>query len=154
MVRCSQRIRHMRRLVICGFCQIVFASFFNCLKWRTRCGTAQKRVRSMTRRLDVVPCRARNEYCCISRWALRAQCGAGVASMSRSESGWCSDVASTHGAWRHAGVRFLLSGVCLQALSRFAPTQGKLVSEGPGAASSDCAFQQSWSAWGLGGARN
>ena len=24
------------------------------------------------------------------------------------ESGWCSDVASTHGAWRHAGVRFLL----------------------------------------------
>ena len=29
---------------------------------------------------------------------------------SRSESGWCSDVTSTHGAWRHAGVRFLLSG--------------------------------------------
>ena len=26
------------------------------------------------------------------------------------ESGWCSDVTSTHGAWRHAGVRFLLSG--------------------------------------------
>ena len=24
------------------------------------------------------------------------------------ESGWCPDVASTHGAWRHAGVRFLL----------------------------------------------
>ena len=29
---------------------------------------------------------------------------------SRGESGWCSDVTSTHGAWRHAGVRFLLSG--------------------------------------------
>ena len=28
----------------------------------------------------------------------------------RGESGWCSDVTSTHGAWRHAGVRFLLSG--------------------------------------------
>ena len=27
---------------------------------------------------------------------------------SGDESGWCSDVASTHGAWRHAGVRFLL----------------------------------------------
>ena len=23
----------------------------------------------------------------------------------RGESGWCSDVTSTHGAWRHAGVR-------------------------------------------------
>ena len=32
-------------------------------------------------------------------------------SWCRSESGWCSDVTSTHGAWRHAGVRFLLSGV-------------------------------------------
>ena len=29
----------------------------------------------------------------------------------RGESGWCSDMTSTHGAWRHAGVRFLLSGV-------------------------------------------
>jgi hypothetical protein len=29
---------------------------------------------------------------------------------SRGESGWCSDVTSTHGAWEHAGVRFLLSG--------------------------------------------
>ena len=29
---------------------------------------------------------------------------------SRGESGWCSDMTSTHGAWRHAGVRFLLSG--------------------------------------------
>ena len=28
----------------------------------------------------------------------------------RGESGWCSDVTSTHGAWRHAGVRFLLFG--------------------------------------------
>ena len=28
----------------------------------------------------------------------------------RGESGWCSDVTSTHGAWRHAGVRFLLPG--------------------------------------------
>ncbi len=29
---------------------------------------------------------------------------------SRGDSGWCSDVTSTHGAWRHAGVRFLLPG--------------------------------------------
>ena len=29
----------------------------------------------------------------------------------RGESGWCSDVTSIHGAWRHAGVRFLLPGV-------------------------------------------
>ena len=28
----------------------------------------------------------------------------------RGESGWCSDMTSTHGVWRHAGVRFLLSG--------------------------------------------
>ena len=28
----------------------------------------------------------------------------------RGESGWCSDVTSTHGAWRHAGVQFLLLG--------------------------------------------
>ena len=31
-------------------------------------------------------------------------------SSGRGESGWCSDVTSTHGAWRHAGVRFLLLG--------------------------------------------
>ena len=30
--------------------------------------------------------------------------------MGRGESGWCSDMTSTHGAWRHAGVRFLLFG--------------------------------------------
>ena len=36
-------------------------------------------------------------------------------SWCRSESGWCSDVTSTHGAWRHAGVRFLLSGVFQRA---------------------------------------
>ena len=28
----------------------------------------------------------------------------------RGESGWCSDMTSTHGMWRHTGVRFLLSG--------------------------------------------
>ena len=28
----------------------------------------------------------------------------------RGESGWCSDMTSTRGAWRPAGVRFLLSG--------------------------------------------
>ena len=28
----------------------------------------------------------------------------------RGESGWCSDMTSTHGAWRHAEVRFLLLG--------------------------------------------
>jgi hypothetical protein len=32
---------------------------------------------------------------------------------SRGESGWCLDVTSTHGVWRHAGVQFLLSGVPL-----------------------------------------
>ena len=37
--------------------------------------------------------------------------GRGVADNSRSESGWCTDGTSTPGAWRHAGVRFLLSGV-------------------------------------------
>ena len=30
--------------------------------------------------------------------------------LGRGESGWCLDVTSTHGVWRHAGVRFLLSG--------------------------------------------
>ena len=30
---------------------------------------------------------------------------------SRGESGWCPDGTSTPGAWRHAGVQFLLSGV-------------------------------------------
>ena len=34
---------------------------------------------------------------------LTFQCG-------RGESGWYSDMTSTHGVWRHAGVRFLLSG--------------------------------------------
>ena len=29
----------------------------------------------------------------------------------RGESGWCSDVTSNHGAWRHAGVQFPLPGV-------------------------------------------
>ena len=28
----------------------------------------------------------------------------------RGELGWCSGMTSTHGAWRHAGARFLLSG--------------------------------------------
>ena len=28
----------------------------------------------------------------------------------RGESGWCSDMTSTHGAWRHAEVQFLLPG--------------------------------------------
>ena len=37
--------------------------------------------------------------------------GCGVTDNSRSESGWCPDGTSTPGAWRHAGVRFLLSGV-------------------------------------------
>jgi hypothetical protein len=29
---------------------------------------------------------------------------------SRGESGWCSDVTSIHGAWRHAGIRLFLPG--------------------------------------------
>ena len=36
------------------------------------------------------------------------------------ESGWCSDVASTHGAWRHAGVRFLLRRVFVVLRETFA----------------------------------
>jgi hypothetical protein len=36
----------------------------------------------------------------------------------RGESGWCSDVTSTHGAWRHAGVRFPLSGDKTPEVSR------------------------------------
>jgi hypothetical protein len=35
---------------------------------------------------------------------------------SRGESGWCSEVTSIHGAWRHARVRFLLSGIPLGRL--------------------------------------
>ena len=38
-------------------------------------------------------------------------------SLCQGESGWCSDVTSTHGAWRHAGVRFLLSGETLRPRS-------------------------------------
>ena len=38
------------------------------------------------------------------------------------ESGWCSDVASTHGAWRHAGVRFLLRRATLGHLARMIMT--------------------------------
>ena len=36
-----------------------------------------------------------------------------AARFCRGESGWCSDMTSTHGAWRHAGVRFLLFGAFL-----------------------------------------
>ena len=39
--------------------------------------------------------------------------GFGSGSQCQGDSGWCPDVTSTHGAWRHAGVRFLLSGVLL-----------------------------------------
>ena len=39
-----------------------------------------------------------------------------TASSSQGESGRCSDKTSTLGAWRHAGVRFLLSGASLQRL--------------------------------------
>ena len=39
-----------------------------------------------------------------------------VPRLSRGESGWCLDMTSNHGAWRHAGVRFLLSGaLCSKA---------------------------------------
>ena len=34
----------------------------------------------------------------------------------RGESGWCLDMTSTHGAWRHAEVQFLLPGACLSCL--------------------------------------
>ena len=40
------------------------------------------------------------------------------ATNGRGESGWCSDVTSTHGAWRHAGVRFSLSGESCSHLVR------------------------------------
>jgi len=39
------------------------------------------------------------------------QPGSSPTACGRDESGWCSDVTSTHGAWRHAWVRFLLPGV-------------------------------------------
>ena len=40
-------------------------------------------------------------------------CQEGSGFRCRGESGWCRDMTSTHGAWRHAGVRFLLSGECI-----------------------------------------
>ena len=40
-------------------------------------------------------------------------CQEGFGLRCRGESGWCRDMTSTHGAWRHAGVRFLLSGECM-----------------------------------------
>ena len=40
-------------------------------------------------------------------------CQEGADFRCRGESGWCRDMTSTHGAWRHAGVRFLLSGECI-----------------------------------------
>ena len=43
--------------------------------------------------------------------------GSGPLSDGRGESGWCSDVTSTHGAWEHAGVRFLLSGAFVKGVS-------------------------------------
>ena len=47
-----------------------------------------------------------------STYILDCNCNALIKLLeSRGESGWCSDVTSTHGAWRHAGVRFPLSGV-------------------------------------------
>ena len=36
--------------------------------------------------------------------------------IGQDESGWCSDMTSTHGAWRRAGVRFLLLGDLLFCL--------------------------------------
>ena len=52
---------------------------------------------------------------CSARKLCQYKCNARVLPkiylLGRGESGWCSDVTSTHGAWRHAGVRFLLSGV-------------------------------------------
>ena len=38
------------------------------------------------------------------------RCCPKIFSPGRGESGWCSDMTSTHGVWRHTGVRFLLSG--------------------------------------------
>ena len=35
---------------------------------------------------------------------------------SRGESGWCPDGTSTPGAWRHAGVQFLLSGAAINSV--------------------------------------
>ena len=39
-----------------------------------------------------------------------------VVNACRGESGWCLDMTSTHGAWRHAEVQFLLPGVFRQLL--------------------------------------
>ena len=46
-----------------------------------------------------------------SRWFLLGLAFFFLTIICRDESGGCSDVTSAHGAWRHAGVRFLLSGV-------------------------------------------
>jgi hypothetical protein len=43
--------------------------------------------------------------------------------VGREESGWCSDVTSTHGAWRHARVRFLLPGVSFVSSVRTQTTE-------------------------------
>ena len=43
--------------------------------------------------------------------------------LGRGESGWCPDGTSTPGAWRHAGVQFLLSG----AMGRFVAQRPHLV---------------------------
>ena len=42
------------------------------------------------------------------------QCGpAQELQKCRGESGWCSDMTSNHGVWRHTGVGFLLSGAAV-----------------------------------------
>ena len=52
----------------------------------------------------------------------------------RGESGWCLDMTSTHGAWRHAGVQFLLLGV----LASFLESHGLLPSPPRPQSESDC----------------
>ena len=69
----------------------------------------------------------------------------------RGESGWCSDVTSIHGAWRHAGVRFLLPGV-FNACGTTASSPAEPSSSGPPAsgagAPSGARPSQKWQLWG------
>jgi len=57
--------------------------------------------------------RMRKKYVFVYKACVSVRDSGDIVSIGQDESGWCSDMTSTHGAWRHAGVRFLLLGVLL-----------------------------------------
>ena len=65
----------------------------------------------------VLPCHSLAFLPCLREAALAAEqrrhARKDLVSAAGGELGWCLDMTSTHGAWRHAGVRFLLSGECI-----------------------------------------